>query len=113
MVVVIGVLVGAWYVAVPKLASHFGWATRWPSSMPSAVNFSGRDYGSPTRCRALGKTPLHGRRGYKVGSVPVLLGASMPILESRPRRPGQPAEVGIIVRRYRGCFVVYGLEGGP
>jgi hypothetical protein len=81
--------------------------------MPSVVKLTGRDYGSPTRCLARGKTPLRRHHAFEVGSVPVLLGASMPILESKPRRPGQPAEVGIIVRRYRGCFVVYGLEGGP
>lgn len=54
---------------------------------------------------------LHG--SHKVGSVPVLLGASMPILERSPRRAGQPAEVALIVKREAGCFVVYNLEGGP
>jgi hypothetical protein len=98
---------------VPKLASHFGWATRWPSTMPSVVTFRGRDYGSPTRCRNRSATPLRARPGVEVGSVPVLLGASLPILERSPQRSGNPAEVAIIVRRAPGCFVIYSLNGGP
>jgi hypothetical protein len=113
LVVTLGVLVGAWYLLVPNVASHFGWATRWPSSMPSVVKFSGRNYGSPTPCRARSKTPLRDHPGSKVGRVPVLFGSSMPVLERSPRRPVQPAEVAIIVKRHPGCFITYGLEGGP
>ncbi len=113
LVVTIGVLVGVWYLAVPKLASHFGWATSWPSTMPSVVNLNGRDYGSPTPCRAKDKTPISGHRGYEVGSMRVLVGSSLPILERSPRRRGDPAEVAVAVKRHPDCFVIYSLEGGP
>jgi hypothetical protein len=105
--------VGAWYAVAPPVASHFGWGTRWPHSFPTVVNFDGRQYGSPTRCLARFKTPLRGHRAYQIGTVPVVFGSGIPILADGPRHPGDPAEVGIIVERNPGCYVTYGLQGGP
>ncbi len=106
-------LVGGWYVLSPRVASHFGWATRWPASLPSVVNLDGRQYASPTRCVARSKTPLRGHRAYRIGTIPVVLGTGLPILEDGPRHPGDPAEVGIIVHPRAACYVTYGLQGGP
>ena len=113
LAVVLAVLAGGWYVLSPRVASHFGWATRWPASLPSVVNLDGRTYSSPTHGLPRSKTPLRGHRAYRIGTVPVVFGAGLPVLEDGPRHPGDPAEVGIIVRQSEACYVEYGLSGGP
>ena len=113
LAVVLAVLVGAWYVVSPRVASHFGWATRWPASIPSVVNMDGRQYASPTRCRPRSKTPLGAHRAYRIGTVPVVLGTGLPILDNAPRHRGDPAETAIIVHSSAACYVTYGLQGGP
>ena len=113
LAVVLAVLAGGWYVLSPRVASHFGWATRWPASLPSVVNLDGRQYISPTRCRPRSKTALGARRAYRIGTVPVVLGAGLPILDNRPRHHGDPADPGIVVHQSEACYVTYGLSGGP
>jgi hypothetical protein len=110
---VAALFLAGWYFLSPPVAGHFGWATRWPASLPDVVNLDGRQYALPTRCLARSRTPLRGHRAYRIGTVPVVFGAGLPILEDTPRHRGDPAEVGIIVHPRAACYVTYDLQGGP
>lgn len=112
--VVVGVaVVAAWYLLVPSVAGHFGYATRWPSRMPSVLGFNGRDYHGPTGCLPRTKTPFGLHRPYRVGTMPVLLGDDAPIFTVHRWRSTDVAPVILRVKRSDDCYVVYSLEGGP
>ena len=103
-----------WLLLAPGVAGFLGWALPYPTRLPSTVHFRGRDYISPTGCLARQQTPLRGGTAERIGSVPMLFGSSLPILERRTRAaPANVPEVGIIVLRSPGCYVTYGLSGGP
>jgi hypothetical protein len=108
----VGVAALAWPIAVPAVAGHEGWATRWPSRLPEVIHLDGRAYTRQGDCVSPRDTPL-GRHPVRIGSVPVLFGSAIPILASGARRPGDPAEVAVVVRRDGGCDVEYALQGGP
>ena len=109
--VVVGVaVVAAWYLLVPSVAGHFGYATRWPSRMPSVLGFNGRDYHGPTGCLPRTKTPFGLHRPYRVG-VPVLLGDDAPIFTVHRWRSTDVAPV--ILRVTQRLLRRVLLEGGP
>lgn len=101
-----------WFLAVPAIANHYGWATRWPLRMPGTIHFRGRAYGHPGGCVAKSHTPFVAHRAVRVGAVSVVIGADIPILESEPSRHG-PADVALATQPSGNCYIVYSLEGGP
>jgi hypothetical protein len=102
----------AWLAVVPAVAGREGWATRWPSRLPSTILFDGREYVQTGGCLAEARAPL-GSRPARIGGVPVLLGSALPILARGDHRSGDPAEVAVVVRRDTDCYVEYALQGGP
>jgi hypothetical protein len=109
---IVGV-VAIWLWVLPPVAHSFGWATRWPPRMPGTVHFLGRDYDGRSGCLPRNRNPLGHAPGVRVGSVPVVLGSSIPILARSGRHRGDPAEVAIVTEPHEGCYVTYALEGGP
>jgi hypothetical protein len=113
-VVVAGCIVLAvWAFAAPGIAAEFGWATAWPHNLPGSITFRGRDYATSSGCMPRSRSPLRGVRGARIGTLPVVFGPSLPILDRYPVYRRDPAPVILIVASGRSCYVIYDLQGGP
>lgn len=103
----------------PRVANHFGWL--WQGTLPDHVDYAGRTYapGYSGRCLTVDEAKQTlinaGDKLIQAGSVPAMLGVSAPLFveSSDGNTPAFSLIMQVYVEKNSGCYVSYGIEGGP
>lgn len=121
-----------WYLGLPWAANQFGFALPGPGGLPSHIHYNGHDYANPATCARQGwcgpqQTP-DGRpvalcrsltelqQGnlwplIQVGTVPIMLSSSYPLMIPRASLGKNTPPQTIIVPMNGDCYVYYTLTG--
>ncbi len=118
-----------YFIFVPPVANHVGFALLGPHGLPSHIRYGGRRYENTSVCArapfcrrseqsgelCAAKDDLLAHHELwpmtQIGFVPTVIGPALAIMHA-PLVPGQTPVV-VYVSEGNDCYLPYGLEGGP
>ena len=118
-----------WYLGLPWAANHFGFALPGAGGLPSHISYQGHNYVNPVTCardgqceQLSGGPPVALCRSFielqqgnlwplvQVGTVPIILSSSYPLMIPRANLGKNTPPRTIIVPMSGDCYVYYTLN---
>ncbi|SRR6266568_5033857 len=114
-----------WYLGLPWAANQFGFALPGAGGLPSHIHYNGHDYSNPATCaregwcaqqQTLCRSLTELQQGnlwplIQVGTVPIMLSSSYPLMVTRASLNKNTPPQTIIVPMNGDCYVYYTLVG--
>jgi hypothetical protein len=136
IIIPIGLLVAAmslFWVELPWMANHFGFALSGKGGLPYRITYSGRDYSNLATCAHAdwcqstspdtGRNPLCWKKediqhdGYwplvQVGTISTFLGSPYSLMAPQSQVSSNLTVISAYIASGTNCYVPYELEGSP
>jgi hypothetical protein len=114
------------YITLPRLANHYGFALPGSNGLPYRISYDNRTYSTQATCAGANWCESNSehcvtqanlvKKNYwplaEISTIPTLFGSDHKVMVAEASKVGKLPMVLYIAKK-EGCYISYGLEGGP